>query len=142
MNAQQKQLVDRVLSIWNGGDAATFKDILADNCTLHHYRYPGPMHGRQAFENHIRDMRQAFPDLSVKLDDVFAEQNKIVVKWSWTGTHRGKLGDLQPTGKRVHQDGVDIIHLDKNNRIEETYCIADALMLLKQLEAVPASVHI
>lgn len=141
MTSQQKQLVDRMLSVWNGADLAVLKDVLTDNCTYHHYRYPQPLHGRQAFENHIREIRQAFPDLSVKADEMFAEDSRIVIKWSWTGTHRGKLGDIQPTGRRVHQDGVDILHVDKSNKVTEAYCIADSLMLLRQLEAIPASVH-
>lgn len=142
MTSHQKQLVDRVLSVWNGADPAILKDILAENCTYHHYRYAGPLHGRAAFEDHIRELRLAFPDLAVKIDEMLAEDNKIVIKWNWTGTQRGKLGNIQPTGKRAHQDGVDIFHLDKNSKIAEAYCIADALMLLRQLEAVPATVHL
>ena len=141
MTSQQKQVMDRVLSIWNGADPAILKDIMIESCTYHHYRYPTPLKGRQAVENHIREIRQAFPDLTVSVDEMFAEDNRIVVKWSWTGTHKGRLGDIQPTGKRVRQDGVDIMHLNKDNKIAEAYCIADALMLLRQIEAVPASVH-
>lgn len=141
MTSQQKQIVDRVLSVWNGADPAALKDIITESCTYHHYRYPQPLQGRQAFENHLREIRRAFPDLSVKVDEMFAEDSRIVIKWSWTGTHKGNLGDIQPTGRRVRQDGVDILHLDNSNKVAEAYCIADALMLLKQIEAVPASVH-
>ena len=141
MTAQQKQLVDRMLSVWNGADPVSLNEVLADNCMYHHYRFPEPLKGRKAVQEYIAEIRSAFPDFKVIVEEMFAEDTKVVLKWKWSGTHKGKLGDIKPTGKRVSQHGVDIIHLDKN-RVVEDYCIADALMLLKQLDAIPASVHL
>ena len=141
MTAQQKQIVDRMLSIWNGADPASLNEILSENCVYYSYRFPEPLRGRQAMQTYIAEIRSAFPDFKVFVEEMFAEDNKIVLKWKWTGTHKGQFGDIKPTGKRVSQHGVDIVHLDKN-KVTEDYCIADALMLLKQLEAIPASVHL
>src|SRR5260370_30587125 len=43
----------------------------------------------------------AFPDLTFTVDDLLADGNKITVRWTARGTHKGALMDISPTGKEI-----------------------------------------
>jgi predicted ester cyclase len=43
--------------------------------------------------------REAFPDLRVQLEDAVAEGDKVVARFTTTGTHRGAFMGLPPTGR-------------------------------------------
>jgi len=50
----------------------------------------------------------AFPDFSFSDEDTIAEGDKVVLRWSATGTHNGPLRDIAPTGKQVAFTGIAI----------------------------------
>jgi len=141
MSPELAKRVDRIISVWNGADPNIILEEVADNFTYHHFSLPEPLRGRQAFLEFIHNLRAAFPDFRVTPDEVFAEDNKVVIKWSWTGTHQGEWRGIAPTGKRVSQQGISITHLE-NGKFAEEFCVADALALLRQLDAIPAGVKL
>ena len=64
---------------------------------------------------------RAFPDLRVKIDDQIVEGDKVVTRWTASGTHHGELSGgipptprlvgsrrVPPTGKQVTVTGVAI----------------------------------
>ena len=53
--------------------------------------------GREGLKERLRYMRHAFPDLQVTLEDVIAAGDKVVVRTTWRGTHRGEFGNAAPT---------------------------------------------
>lgn len=47
-----------------------------------------------------------FPDLQVKIDLAIAEGADVVVRWTATGTHRGELHGIAPTGWKITFSGM------------------------------------
>ena len=92
----------------------------------------------------IPRFRAAFPDLHFVLEDVFAEGDKVVVRWTAHGTHRGDIEVLghiphtPATGKQVTFSGVDIYHIT-GGKLVEGWRSMDRLGLLQQLGVVPTA---
>ncbi len=65
--------------------------------------------GRQGLIDFIPVIYQAMPDARFTLHDVFATEDRVVTRWTWTGTLTGEgfLG-LEPRGQRVEFDVIDV----------------------------------
>ena len=123
---------------WNTGNLASLEEIFAPD-HLFHTGAGQVVRGTQ--ERGMMRFRTAFPDLHFVIEDVFAEGDKVVVRWTAHGTHRGDIQLVQnipATGKQVTWLGMDIYHLT-GGKIMETWRSWDRLGLLQQLSVVPAS---
>jgi steroid delta-isomerase-like uncharacterized protein len=78
----------------------------------------------------------AFPDLKLMVEDQIAEGDKVVTRWSATGTHQGELLGIPPTGKQTTATGITIDRI-QGGKIVETWTHWDNLGLLQQLGVVP-----
>lgn len=79
-------------------------------------------------------MRAAFPDFHETTEDVIAEGDRVMVRWSTRGTHQGAFAGIPPTGKTVTWRGVFILRVAEG-RFVEMWQIHDQLGLLQQLGA-------
>src|SRR5206468_4886665 len=91
--------------------------------------------GLPAFKGVVTKYRSAFPDNRVTIDDVFSSGDKVVVRWRYSGTHKGQLEGIAPTGRTVSGSGITI-NLLAGDRIREAYVNWDALGLMQQLGVV------
>jgi steroid delta-isomerase-like uncharacterized protein len=134
---KHKELVRRYSEqFWGGGDADAadklFSPDLTDHAPAVPEQSPGPQGQREAFEAFHR----AFPDLRVTTEDLVAEGDRVVLRWSARGTHRGELGGIPATGKQVTLKGIDILRIE-NGRIAERWAEYDNLGLMQQLGVAP-----
>jgi steroid delta-isomerase-like uncharacterized protein len=82
-------------------------------------------------------LQAGVPDITVGIDDLIAEGEMAVKRWTASGTHRGELAGLPPTNKPVRFSGVSIYRF-RNGRIVESWYIYDLFGLLQQLGPLPA----
>ena len=77
-----------------------------------------------------------FPDFQVDIEELIAEGDRVVTRWTVRGTHQGELMGNAPTGNRATFTGflVDRISGDK---IEEEWVDYDTLRVMQQIGAVP-----
>jgi steroid delta-isomerase-like uncharacterized protein len=82
----------------------------------------------------------AFPDLNLTLEDIIAEGDKVVVRWTMRGTHQGASLGMPPTGKQFTLPGISLLRLD-GGMAAETWVSYDQLAMLQQLGLAPAPAH-
>ena len=85
----------------------------------------------------ILDFRQAFPDLKLEVHDIFGAGDKVVSRWTITGTHNGPFLGMAPTGNAVKLDGIAIDLFEAEIRVGG-WAQFDKLRLLRQLGAIEA----
>src|SRR4051794_40723679 len=92
---------------WHNMDA--LDDILAPNYTVFVGGQPAYV-GRDAMKAQVTQAQGAFPDVNVTVEDLIAEGDKVVARFTFRGTHPGPyhmdMGDLPPTGKKVEVTGI------------------------------------
>jgi steroid delta-isomerase-like uncharacterized protein len=76
--------------------------------------------------------RAAFPDLSVKVDDAFADNDHVTIRWTASGTNTGIGMSLPATGKAVGASGITILKVS-NGRLVEEWNAMDELTMMRQL---------
>jgi predicted ester cyclase len=70
------------------------------------------------------------------VEELFAEGETVVARWSCRGTHKGELNGIAPTGKQISIAGISIA-LFAGGKMVEGWVNWDALGLMQQLAAVP-----
>ena len=96
---------------------------------------PVGLEGRKMFASALL---AAFPDLRVEVEDLVAEEEKLVTRYSVRGTHKGDLMGIPPTGKEVSISGTAIDRFENGQSVEH-WEIIDQLNLMQQLGIVPTS---
>jgi predicted ester cyclase len=91
--------------------------------------------GREGLKRQIAQLRTAFPDLDIAIEDSVAQEEKVVVRWCLQGTHKGPLpmfGIREPTSEEVTMTGISIFRFE-NGKIVEIWQEGDYLGLRHQL---------
>ncbi|MEX2582395.1 MAG: ester cyclase family protein [Gemmatimonadota bacterium] len=96
----------------------------------------GEAKGLPAFQTVLSTFFIAFPDIEVQILDVIAEGDRVVVRFSMSGTHLGEFQGIAPTFKRVTAGGTSTFRVEES-RIVEEWWQGDVLLLLQQMDATP-----
>jgi predicted ester cyclase len=137
MSAEEsKALARRVLEeMFNKGNLDVADELLAPNYVDHDPAMPEDIHGPEGFKQYVSGYRSAFSDLHLKFEDQIAEGDKVVTRWTGTGTHDGELSGIAPTGNRVTLPGMEIVRISGGKLVEgwEGY---DTMNLMRQLDVM------
>jgi len=136
MSQQNIQLMQRWFQeIWNEGKTQTVFDLFASHGVARGQGGSGSeLHGPEQFMLFVNIIRGAFPDIHVTLEDIFAVDDKVVIRWSATMTHTGDGVGVPPTGKKVRSTGISIARL-QDGKIVEGWDNWDQLGMLQQIGA-------
>ena len=108
---QNKTIVRRVPEeAWGNGKLAVIDELLDANYASHNAP-PGVPPGPEGVNQYVTLFRTAFPDLHAMVEDVIAEGDKVVTRWTSGGTRQGELFGIPATGKRVTFSGITINRL-------------------------------
>ncbi len=81
-------------------------------------------------------IRTAFPDIRISHHEAIVSGNRVALRWTSDGTQHGDYLWVQPTGRRIHFEGLDLIHL-RDGKIAEVWTEYDNLSVLQQVGAMP-----
>ena len=118
------------------GNLAVVDEVSVDTFVNHDPSDGGDFVGRAGAKQQIQTFRNAFPDLELRIDDIFEADDKVVVRWTAHGTHTGELMGLAPTGARTTTTGITIDRFE-DGKIVESWSNWDTLGLMRQLGAAP-----
>lgn len=99
---------------------------------------PGQGPGLAGLQDILRAMRAGFPDLVFSIEEQISEGDKVVSRFTWTGTHHGAFLGIPPTGKTVRVWGIVIDRLVEG-RIKETRILMDTMGMMAQMGLGPGA---
>lgn len=138
MSEENRAIARRLFEeAWNKGNLSVQDEIIAESCIMHDPPNPREVPGPEGEKRMFKVYRTAFPDLHFYLQDVFGEGDRVAVRWTAQGTHKGELRGLAPTGKQVTTTGMDIFQFS-GGKIVEAWVEWDALGLMQRLGVAPA----
>jgi steroid delta-isomerase-like uncharacterized protein len=133
-----KALVTRYLDgLWGEGRWEAAEEAIAPDAVFHdQLREGGFPPGRAGIRVAYDRIRSGMPDFAFTIEDLIAEGDRVVVRWSSTGTHSGDFNGMPPTGRRATMHGIAIVRIE-DGRIVEGWQEADRLGLGQDLGMVP-----
>jgi steroid delta-isomerase-like uncharacterized protein len=97
---------------------------------------PGQRQGREGLKEVLGMMRAAFPDIHWAVEEMVAEGDTVVTRFTWTGTHREPFLGVPATGRSVTVKGVVIDQL-ADGRMSRSRILMDSLGMMQQLGVIP-----
>jgi steroid delta-isomerase-like uncharacterized protein len=136
MSAEEnKAVVRRFWDAFNRHDLDTAEALMAPHFIDHDVSRPEPV-DRAARIQQGAAFLAAFPDTQYTIEDLVGEGEKVVMRFTYRGTHQGMLMGIPPTGKHVTFTGIAIDRVE-DGVIAEHWLIYDALGLMQQLGVIP-----
>jgi steroid delta-isomerase-like uncharacterized protein len=138
MNESNRALVQRWFDeVWNQGREDTIDELFA----AHGIGYglgdtEAPIRGPAEIKPFVRNLRGALPDIRMEIKDSIAEGDRVTVRITVEGTHKGGNLGVAPTGRRIRIEGIVIVRI-ANGQIVEGWNSWDQLGLLRQIGALP-----
>jgi steroid delta-isomerase-like uncharacterized protein len=134
MSAENKALMRRWFEeVWSQGRVAAIDEMMSTRVVV------------QGLGDNVQDIagfkqfhtmyRSAFPDVRIQVDDVIAEGDKVAVRWSGSGTHRGNDLGFPATGTAIQFTGMTFARVE-NGKLVEGWNVFDQLGMLQQLGVV------
>jgi steroid delta-isomerase-like uncharacterized protein len=134
---ENKRHVDELFNTcFNGGDLGLLDRLVSPD-------YVGPVgdRGPDGFKKIVVGLRTAFPDIHYTVDDVVAENDKVAVRWHWSGTHEATFRVFPATHKTFSNTGTGIFHF-RGGKIVAAALETDRLGFLQQVGAVPSDAQL
>ncbi|MBA2597454.1 MAG: ester cyclase [Chloroflexia bacterium] len=120
--------------VWNQADEAAIDRFIAEDAGGND---PDFGLGREGFRRQWRKWQDAFADLHFEIEEMIAEGDTVVARWTLTGTHRGPFLGIAPTGRTIRVGGMSLDHL-QDGILVAGFDGWDNLGLRQQLGVIPS----
>ena len=133
---ENKAVVRRLIEeVYNEGILEVVDELVAPD-VFNHPAVPEHQHGIAGFKHVIKWVRTFSSDVHYDIDDIIAEEDKVAVRMTHSGTHTGSVMGIPPTGKRFSIDYVHWFRLT-DGKVAELWAVRDDLSRLEQLGLFP-----
>jgi steroid delta-isomerase-like uncharacterized protein len=132
---ENKAVVRRIYEEWNKQNWAGALELVAPDYVYHGPGVFGDM-DLAARKQFLPALFTAFPDVHYTVEDLIAEGDKVVSRFTARATHQGEFMGVPATGKVVTWTGIYISRFAGGKCVEDWF-IGDMLVLFQQLGAIP-----
>ncbi len=126
-----QQNIDKYVGFWNTGQFEGIENVLDSNYELRESTSFEPLKGIEAFKKAITELRTAYPDFKVEINETVYEPGKLGLIWTVTGTNTGP-GQHPPTGKAIKGQGISFVHFN-NGKVKDEWIANNDLLWMQQL---------
>ncbi|MDQ3063298.1 MAG: ester cyclase [Acidobacteriota bacterium] len=143
---QNKTLVLRFFEeLWNRRKLEVADEIFAPDCVTHQLQSGVEIiavpRNAEAVKEHIGEWLKGFPDLNFTVEQMLAENDRVVTYATMRGTHTGVWNGISDTGKEV-SIRMMIIHQIVNQKIAADWVLVESLGFFQQLGFLPTTQEI
>ncbi len=143
MSEDNKRLAQRWFEeVWNQGRIEVIDELLSPEAEGFGLAAADTkIRGPEQLKPFVRNLRDAFPDMHITIEDSVAEADKVAVRFRVTGTHKGSGLGFPPTGRPISVTGMTIIQF-ANGQLFHGWNNWDQLGMMEQLGVAPGSVSV
>ena len=131
------QIAREIIEAWNAHDPNRFAKLVHEQFVAESDTLPSPVRGPHGLGEFMNVYVTAFPDLRLDVEQMVATGDFVVTRWAATGTHRGTLMGIEPTGRRVVTHGCTVAQYSGGKDVHD-WIYWDSGNLLRQLGVLPA----
>jgi steroid delta-isomerase-like uncharacterized protein len=132
--ARIREFIDRVLT---AGEIDATGDYFHRDM-VEEVPFPGQGPGLDGLKETLTRIRRAFPDSQWKVEEQIAEDNKVLTRFLWSGTHQGEFLGIPATNRAIRVWGM-VIDRFEDRKVKSTRILLDTLTMMQQLGVVPAA---
>ncbi len=133
MSQQTLSLAGKFAEALNTDNVDLFDTFITNDYVNHNPAVAPGLHGVKEF---FAGWLAAFPDTKVTMEDAFVAGDRVVGRYTYRATHKGKFIGIPPTGKQVTMRSIDIWRV-RDNMFVEHWDELNLLEVMQQLGVVP-----
>jgi steroid delta-isomerase-like uncharacterized protein len=129
---ENKEIIRHLARIINSGNFDELNEVLAPTYVRHD---PNPLMndiGREEYKQAFMRLRNAFPDAHWTLEEILSDNDRVVGRWSFRGTHNGQFFNIPPSGKVITYPIIAIYRIE-DRMIAEDWHIFHSIGLWQKL---------
>jgi steroid delta-isomerase-like uncharacterized protein len=134
MSEENKALARKFLRMFEIGDPGMADEIVAAD--YYNHDAPDPNIGSEGVKAAATMFKNALPDVQLKIAFQLTQEDKVVTRYTWSGTHQDEYYGIPATGKRVNWTSTVTFRI-ADGKIREAWLNSDRLGLMQQLGVVP-----
>ena len=115
--------------VWNAGDESAIDRYIAEDAAGNDPTFGA---GREGFRQQWRQWQAAFTDLHFAVEEVVAEDDRVVTRWTLTGRQTGAFLGIPATGRAVSVGGMSLDTV-RDGKLVAGFDAWDELGLRRQL---------
>jgi steroid delta-isomerase-like uncharacterized protein len=100
-----------------------------------------PTEGIEKFKQRIERQGKDFEQQAFTIDEVLVVGDRVVVRHTWRGVHRGDFFRIQGTGKTLTCQSVEVLRV-KDGKVVENISYFDLYSMFEQLAVLPPPEHL
>jgi len=131
--ARTIEVNDATYAAWNAHDPDAVAAVFAEDAVVREVGNPLEAHGRAAIRERAAALFAAFPDFHLERAALVIDGLGHADRWVMTGTHRGPLFGIAPTGRQVRVEGATFTRLGADGLVVEDVHLTDLAGLVRQL---------
>lgn len=137
---KNKAVVRRIYEeVWDQRDLDVAHELIAEGGLNYDTGLTAHPFGPEEMKGTVRMVTAAFPDNRHQVEDIFAEEDRVMARVTLTGTHEGPFMGIPPTGRRISVSEIHIYRLRDGKAIEHRVG-RDDLGALRQLGVIADSI--
>jgi steroid delta-isomerase-like uncharacterized protein len=121
--------------IWNRGDVSRIPELVTSDY-IAHQAGGQQVKGQDGFGNMVATARAGFPDLQCRIDELVAEGDNVVCRFTMSGTQLGEYNGMPPTGNKLSYQAMYVTRM-KDGKSAETWAFSDQTTAQQQLGTMP-----
>lgn len=125
--------------VMNEGKLNVVDELVADDY-VEHEEFPGIQPNKAGVKEYVKLFRNAFPDLNARVEEILAENDKVVVLSTIRGTHKGEFLGKKGTGRKFELPYADVVRF-RDGKVVEHWGYADNAKMMEQLQLDLTAVH-
>jgi steroid delta-isomerase-like uncharacterized protein len=114
---RNKKLMKKFETMINTADDKLGEELIAADAPFYTPASPEPLYGGKGYLSIVHWMRTGFSDVQWKAEEMIAEDNRVAVRWTLTGTHDGEFMGVAPTGKKVKVVLMNFYYFDEDGKV-------------------------
>jgi len=124
----------------NTNDLALGEELISASAAFTTPVSPTPLYGAKGYLSVVELMRQSFPDVQWKLENMVADEKTVAVQWRCSGTFSGEtsFAGLQPNGKKFATTVMNFYTFDGDGKIVGDVAATGIAGILQGIGALPA----
>lgn len=136
MSQESKAILQRYIAVVNERDLGAIDEVVAKDFVAHHFP-PGLPRGPEGVRQYTHFTLTAFPDVHINPEDVVAEGDRVSLRFTFSGTHKGEFMGRPATGREVSIGGMAMARI-ANGKLVEWWEYPDMLGMMQQLGWMPS----
>ena len=133
---RNKELMKKFERMINTADDELAAELVADDAPFYTPASPEPLYGGKGYLSVVHWMRQGFSDVQWKLNDMVADEEKVAVYWTLTGTHDGEFLGIRPTGNKISVSVMNFYYFNAQGKITNDIAAEGMIGILRGIGAI------